>query len=181
MTTPTPTPTPTLVDRATIEALMRTGSPYQAVFDHIVRHLARQRRRSASAPAERTLMSLKPTCLYRGPEGTMCAVGALIPDELYHPEMEGQSARVLLLSTSAQNRRLVELFEQMIEPGGSRERRIRFFRQLQNAHDDASSWEPSGLSLAGIRRLAEIAAEFDLSPLVLDQLFPVTTTPTTES
>lgn len=29
------------------------------------------------------------SCRYRGDNGTMCAVGCLIPDELYHPHMEG--------------------------------------------------------------------------------------------
>ena len=27
-------------------------------------------------------------CMYRGPNGTKCAVGCLIPDEMYLPEME---------------------------------------------------------------------------------------------
>lgn len=28
-------------------------------------------------------------CMYRGPEGRKCAVGHLLPDELYRPNMEG--------------------------------------------------------------------------------------------
>lgn len=28
-------------------------------------------------------------CCYRGPNGLKCAVGQIIPDELYHPEIEG--------------------------------------------------------------------------------------------
>ena len=35
-------------------------------------------------------------CLYRGPNGTMCAVGASIPDDLYFPGMEHVEIRYLL-------------------------------------------------------------------------------------
>lgn len=31
------------------------------------------------------------TCLYRGPDGKKCAIGHVIPDEHYRPEMEGCS------------------------------------------------------------------------------------------
>ena len=32
------------------------------------------------------------SCLYRGPNGLKCAIGMLIPDELYQDRFEGQSA-----------------------------------------------------------------------------------------
>lgn len=32
------------------------------------------------------------TCLYRHPDGYKCLVGHLIPDELYHPSIEGLSS-----------------------------------------------------------------------------------------
>jgi hypothetical protein len=31
-------------------------------------------------------------CLYRGPDGSKCAAGVLIPDELYNPRFEGTAA-----------------------------------------------------------------------------------------
>lgn len=34
-------------------------------------------------------------CMYRGPNGTKCAVGMLIPDELYYKEIESAAARAL--------------------------------------------------------------------------------------
>lgn len=34
-------------------------------------------------------------CLYRGPKGTKCAVGLLISDEKYSPEMENMSLSLL--------------------------------------------------------------------------------------
>lgn len=36
------------------------------------------------------------TCRYRGDGGNCCLVGAFIPDELYHPRMEGMSIKYLL-------------------------------------------------------------------------------------
>jgi hypothetical protein len=35
----------------------------------------------------------KGECLYRGPNGTRCAVGLLIPDEAYFPALEGMNVR----------------------------------------------------------------------------------------
>lgn len=49
----------------------------QEIFDQVCEHLARQKRRSANA---------RGNCLYRGPDGLMCAVGCLLTDE----EAEGQ-------------------------------------------------------------------------------------------
>lgn len=39
--------------------------------------------------AFRSLVSGVNNCAYRGDEGTKCAVGLFIPDELYSPTMEG--------------------------------------------------------------------------------------------
>jgi hypothetical protein len=38
---------------------------------------------------------LRGTCLYRGPDGGKCFVGALITDEEYKPEMEGKAIKEL--------------------------------------------------------------------------------------
>lgn len=53
----------------------------QQTFDRIVAHLRQQKRQSVNDHS----------CLYRGPNGTSCAVGCLIPDDLYDPKMEGNS------------------------------------------------------------------------------------------
>ena len=53
----------------------------QAVFDRVVKHLLTQKRRSES----------KRGCAYRGKDGDMCAVGCLISDKAYDPEIEGFS------------------------------------------------------------------------------------------
>lgn len=49
----------------------------------ITDHLAKQRAKSSELSDEGATF-----CAYRGKEGTMCAVGCLIPDELYSPDLE---------------------------------------------------------------------------------------------
>ena len=55
----------------------------QEVFDIVVNHLVTQRR-----PAYTGLSG----CMYRAPDGLRCAVGVLIPDNLYDPEFERDTA-----------------------------------------------------------------------------------------
>ena len=58
----------------------------QQEFDAVVAHLYQQGKPSmADIPMEGVI------CAYRGDNGTMCAVGCRIPDNMYDPEMEGNS------------------------------------------------------------------------------------------
>ena len=57
----------------------------QEIFDRVVHHLAKQR----------VLAHEDGSCKYRDKHGNMCAVGCLIPDDLYRDEMEGDSVRDL--------------------------------------------------------------------------------------
>lgn len=71
------------------------------VFNYVVLHLRRQGTKSLSPDKE--------TCTYRGNNGEMCAVGALIADYEYDPNWEGKSIYSLaiekdLLPTSLSNR-----------------------------------------------------------------------------
>lgn len=59
----------------------------QQAFTTIVTHLAQQARRALSLPDTDT----RPHCQYRGAEGRKCAIGVLIPDGLYDPEMDAGS------------------------------------------------------------------------------------------
>ncbi len=52
-------------------------------------HLAKQRKGSRVAGTDST-------CAYRGNDNTMCAIGCLIPDELYNEGYEGKNIRALL-------------------------------------------------------------------------------------
>lgn len=50
----------------------------QQVFDKVVRHLAKQKRRSIDKNG---------FCVYRGPHNRRCAIGCLIPNRLYRKSM----------------------------------------------------------------------------------------------
>lgn len=56
----------------------------QQVFDTAAIHLITQ-----GVPSHEE--GKRSECLYRGPNGTKCAVGAMITDEEYSPDMEGTS------------------------------------------------------------------------------------------
>lgn len=60
----------------------------QEIFDRIASHLIAQGSGSTNAEGE---------CVYRSPNGTSCAVGCLIPDELYNPDFEMNSVKYLPL------------------------------------------------------------------------------------
>lgn len=62
----------------------------QELFDKIATHLLAQNKKSEADEAidlEDALFS----CLYRGPNGTKCAVGCIIPDDEYQESWEGMS------------------------------------------------------------------------------------------
>lgn len=52
----------------------------QEIFDKVAEHLQKQGHRALNEDG---------VCVYRGKNGTKCAVGALIPDELYDSKIEG--------------------------------------------------------------------------------------------
>ena len=51
----------------------------QEAFTTVVLHLRKQGRRAQE----------NSKCRYRAPDGCMCAIGALIPDDQYSPKLEG--------------------------------------------------------------------------------------------
>jgi len=76
------------------------------------------------------------TCLYRGPENTRCAIGLLIPDDMYLPNMEQRQVEILLQEYS--QLKPVLLPSDLDEESGTR-----FLQQLQRIHDDwpnAANW-----------------------------------------
>lgn len=62
----------------------------QEIFDTVTRHLAKQGRRAVVKTEYGDLR-----CVYRAPDGSKCAAGALLPDDSYDPEMEGAASRML--------------------------------------------------------------------------------------
>lgn len=60
----------------------------QETFDTVAKHLLTQKVRSFKQEAGSS-DPYEGLCMYRGPDGTKCAAGCLIPDEDYKPEWEG--------------------------------------------------------------------------------------------
>lgn len=60
----------------------------QEVFDKVAVHLLTQRKKSFCEGDGPRLVG----CMYRNPEGLRCAVGVLIPDNRYNPNLEGVTA-----------------------------------------------------------------------------------------
>lgn len=59
----------------------------QEIFDSVLAHLRKQGEAAVNGTGE---------CMYRGLGGTACAVGCLIPDELYDPRIEDVSAEQIM-------------------------------------------------------------------------------------
>jgi hypothetical protein len=61
----------------------------QEIFDTVARHLFTQGERAGIVLDDEADRGEGFSCRYRGPCGTACAVGKLIPDDAYDPGMEG--------------------------------------------------------------------------------------------
>lgn len=110
----------------------------QEIFDKVLAHLRQQGEAAKSGG----------NCAYRSSNGNMCAIGCLMPDEVYRPEYEG--AEVTILPHDV-------LLACGIDPYDGEQMRLCDF--LQDAHDHElyyyglSEWE---------RRMWIIADDFGL-------------------
>ena len=93
----------------------------QEVFDKVARHLLTQK--VQSQVSDYGGGGDGGGCAYRGENGTSCAIGCLIPNELYKPEMEGKSVSGL----QRNSKELLELF---------RNTDSALLSALQDIHDD---------------------------------------------
>jgi hypothetical protein len=109
----------------------------QEVFDQVAKHLLEQGKRSS-----RSIEDGDEFCLYRGPEGTMCAAGYLISDNEYEDDMEGRGWRNL------------------VNNGYASDAHIDMIDCLQCIHDKKapSTWR---------EELLEISKGFDLNPQII--------------
>ena len=92
----------------------------QEIFETVSRHLFVQGKQSRGADGR---------CAYRGEDNQRCAVGVLIPDALYHREIEGCSVHhktVMPLLTAA-----IDNLDHNI---------ISMLDWLQNTHDRREYW-----------------------------------------
>lgn len=92
------------------------------IFNKVARHLIKQGGRAME----------NGVCRYRGPAGTKCAIGALIPDELYDPEIESKSIANVLWQWP----KIAEYLVGDVKPRNSdEEEAFRILRELQGVHD----------------------------------------------
>ena len=108
---------------------------HQVIFERVAQHLFQQ---GQCAMWERDM------CAYRGDDGTRCAVGALIADEEYHPEMEGRDLHMLL---GADGLTRWPTLERLVPFAGLLDR-------LQEAHDKITNWASSEAMRRALRGVA---------------------------
>jgi hypothetical protein len=113
----------------------------QEIFDTVAKHLFKQGKR-----AWRDTKG----CEYRSEDGSMCAVGCLIPDDLYHPSMEGYP---------------VQDIAESVEFLGSEN--LELLAELQLTHDMVFHWK-SELTMKA--ELASVAKKHEINPSILDNL-----------
>lgn len=92
----------------------------QEIFDKVLAHLRAQGKQSTAGGV----------CAYRSPEGNMCAVGCLIPDELYDPIIEDVGVGWLDNKEAPGGR----VLDSIIDTLGISEH-VGLLRNLQRAHD----------------------------------------------
>ena len=130
----------------------------QDIFDTVVRHLRAQKQRAL----EKHGMDM---CAYRAPDGLKCAIGCLIPDELYDPLFEGKSA-FWLLTNNAPEARAVRVF-----CGASTDQTVvSLMSALQDIHDKQYSWGTHGLTVGALACLRKIADTHYLDDAVVDEV-----------
>lgn len=132
----------------------------QEIFDTVLAHLREQRRAALGDDGE---------CQYRGLGGTACAVGCLIPDELYDPLIEGLSVATIIEAVvpeylQYQAQELLPVFARIKNHIGAEH--LPLLNELQEAHD--MDLYISGLALytsgldAWEKEMYRIARTFDL-------------------
>ena len=128
-------------------------STMQEQYDATVRHLRDQGRQSWDP--------VKGMCMYRAPDGCMCAIGPMIPDALYDPSME-----TIGVCQLAQNPELQSAL--LGEDGPSS---LELLVALQEVHDDPRNWsENRGMTRRMLNRLRKIAMRNELSDAALDDV-----------
>ena len=130
----------------------------QAILTKVWKHLRKQGAKCVAGPDE--------SCAYRGTNGMQCAIGALIPDELYDQYLEGMGAECFidpscLDKTSSTNQRRFPVIEK-IRPLFAKNIPEGFLSGLQQIHDyhDVARWE---------RSLTEFADKHGLKVLPLEK------------
>ena len=101
----------------------------QEIFDKVVRHLS----------AQGLCAMLDGTCAYRGDGGLKCAVGCLIPDGIYHEDIEGKNVKNLFNN-----------FPDQMKASGLDPKSADLLTDLQRIHDNRvkRDWKRNLLNVA---------------------------------
>lgn len=118
----------------------------QEIYDKVCAHMAQQKRR-----AQFTRDNGNTDCAYRLPDGRKCAIGALIPDELYVPEMDSPKD-----NKPTAIRPICERYPRVEELLGKQN--IPLCSELQEAHDCSNT--PLKLR----ERLMYVADRYSITP-----------------
>jgi hypothetical protein len=124
----------------------------QEIFDIVSTHLLKQNKKSGKANEG---LDAYFVCLYRGPANTTCAVGCLISDKEYQPNMEYKAVHavevrdVLFPSMIGKSSAQVERFSDQYD-------KLKLLNKLQGIHDDTpvDQW---------LKTLNRVAYDFDLN------------------
>lgn len=121
----------------------------QELFDKVATHLLTQNAKSLDDDS----------CQYRNPEGLACAVGCLIPEDEYTPQIERLSVAELYgyhndILGEYQERRLMLAI--LLSAAGVKEGHLELLRELQIIHDccDMSIWKSELKHIAACHRLS---------------------------
>jgi len=128
----------------------------QEIFDTIAAHLFTQ-----GKPA------YEGRCVYRGDNHISCAVGYLIPEECYHPQMEGKDIEELIESYTHLSDKLPAFFSQ----------HLKLLSELQGVHDALSSCvdqqRSKGFDKDILRiKLEDVAKKNELDASIVETLHP---------
>jgi hypothetical protein len=137
--------------------LMRVEKPMnmQEMFDVAVSRLLSQECQSSDHEG---------VCMYRGDNGAVCAVGALIKDEFYNESLEENTVNTQNVMDAVESSLGQELHEEWY-----------LLTSLQSCHDCERTWtDEKGFNQSHSQVLAkfnEVAAQYSLKPLVSDAKF----------
>ena len=95
----------------------------------------------------------KGMCRYRGPDGAMCPVGAVIPDVEYDPSMEDNALSSLVMNLAS---------PVFVKIGGEK-RLVLGLIALQDIHDNEESWWREGLTSDARALVREVRDWFQYS------------------
>lgn len=97
----------------------------QEIFNRAVEHA-----KTMNGPSYLFMEDNVPTCAYRGKNGNKCLIGAILPDNLYYPDMEANIIDNIL----SEYQEVDDYFEV------DNEEDVDFLTRLQLCHDDACNF-----------------------------------------